>query len=404
MRGKRRICAAAWTAASLRLVIPAIEALVRFSRLASEARSPGEILPILAETATALLAADAAAVLQVAEGGRVTLVAGQNLPPELSSWKGDVETIGSELGRALLVTCDGRYGQAETILLIAGGDLYGVLVLFMEEPADASQRRLAEALADLAATALAKTLQFSELRRSNAELRTSRDALARSEKLRALGQMAAGVAHDIKNILNPLGLQIEVLRRRIARDPASAGEVLATMETALRTGVDTVERLRSFSRQDPERLIEPADLNRIVQQALEIARPQLALHAGIVLRQDLGSPPQVLIHAPELVTALVNLIVNALDAMGKAGSLTLATGAGNGGSWIDVRDDGPGMPPEVEQRVFEPFFTTKGERGTGLGLAMVYALVKRAAGQVTLKTAPGRGAHFHLWFPVHEPR
>ena len=101
--------------------------------------------------------------------------------------------------------------------------------------------------------------------------------------------------------------------------------------------------------------------------------------------------------ASEAVSAIVNLIVNATDAMPTGGVITVRTGAETGGGWIDVIDDGPGMPPEVESRVFEPFFTTKPE-GTGLGLAIVYAFVQRHQGKIQLETAPGRGTRIRLWF------
>jgi signal transduction histidine kinase len=101
------------------------------------------------------------------------------------------------------------------------------------------------------------------------------------------------------------------------------------------------------------------------------------------------------------VSALVNLLVNAIDAAGTTGKvITLRSGESDGGSFVEVEDDGSGMPLDVEKRVFEPFFTTKGTEGTGLGLAMVYATVLRYGGSITLDTALGRGTRFRLWFPA----
>jgi len=103
----------------------------------------------------------------------------------------------------------------------------------------------------------------------------------------------------------------------------------------------------------------------------------------------------------ELIAAVVNLVVNAIDAMQEQGeSITVATGRDDQGrAWVRVRDDGPGMPPEVARRVFEPFFSTKGESGTGLGLANVYAFARRHGGDVTLESSPGEGATFTIFFP-----
>jgi signal transduction histidine kinase len=109
------------------------------------------------------------------------------------------------------------------------------------------------------------------------------------------------------------------------------------------------------------------------------------------VREELGGAPPVLGSSGEIVSALVNLIVNAIDAMPNGGTIWLRTGEADRGSWVEVADDGPGMPPEVEIRVFEPFFTTKGEEGTGLGLAMVFACMQRHGRSVTLETAPGKG-------------
>ena len=98
----------------------------------------------------------------------------------------------------------------------------------------------------------------------------------------------------------------------------------------------------------------------------------------------------------EILSALVNLFVNAVDA--GASTITLRSGEDDGGSWIAISDDGPGMPPDVAKRVFEPFFTTKGAEGTGLGLSMVYASMQRHGGKVQLDTAEGQGTTFKLWF------
>jgi signal transduction histidine kinase len=112
----------------------------------------------------------------------------------------------------------------------------------------------------------------------------------------------------------------------------------------------------------------------------------------------------------EIVSALVNLVVNSIDAMapsranGTAGTITVRSGeSADGMVWVEVSDDGPGMPPEVAKRVFEPFFTTKGQEGTGLGLAMVYATMQRHSGSVTVDTTPGRGTTFRLSLPASEP-
>jgi signal transduction histidine kinase len=224
--------------------------------------------------------------------------------------------------------------------------------------------------------------------------------MARTEKLRALGQMAAGVSHDLKNILNPLSLQLELLRRKVSRgDTSGALEAAGRMGDVLRFGLETVERLRAFSRQDTEREAEPIELDRTAALAIELSRARLGQHPGISLEEELTSPPAIRGRAAELATALVNLVLNSTEAMPEGGRITVRTGAADGGAWVEVADDGPGMPPEVEAHLFEPFFTTKKD-GTGLGLAMVYASVRRQGGRVDLETAPGKGTRIRLWFPA----
>ena len=222
------------------------------------------------------------------------------------------------------------------------------------------------------------------------------NTLEQGYKLRVLGQMAAGVAHDLKNVLNPIGLNLVLLRRR-AGDAAAVAEVSARIEDAIRTGTELIDRLRGFSRQEPERVAEPADLNRVADAAVDICLPRIHQSKGIQVERERGESPPVLVNASELVSAVVNLVVNAAEALADTGTIRVRTGADEGG-WIEIADDGPGMPPEVARRVFEPFFTTK-DRGTGLGLAQVYALAQRHGGRVELDTAPGAGTRFRLWFP-----
>lgn len=375
--------------------------LLKFSRLAAEATGPGELLPLLVEAAVAEagVGASGAAVLRV-EGDRIRVAVCRGLPASLEDWSQELETLDAELGEQLRKEWGQPTRGVSTFPLVSGGDIYGALVIFSAEGGqiDRAQCELAEALADSVAIAMDKAARHADLAASYAQLRASREALAKGEKLRALGEMAAGISHDLKNILNPLGLQLELLRRRIAKDQEGALRVVGNMEEAIRSGVDVVERLRAFSRQAPEAAAEVVDLNEVLTTASELCHPRLD-PARIDLRLQPGAAPFVMARRSELVTAVVNLIFNAIDALANnGGAIVLRTGSDEGGGWIEVADTGPGMPPEVETRVFEPFFTTK-TQGTGLGLAMVYAFVKRHDGKVTLETKLGDGTRFRLWFP-----
>jgi signal transduction histidine kinase len=383
-----------------------MQLLVRSSRLVSEATDPAQILGLLVDETVGQMGARAAAVLQVTEADRLRVTVTSALPPALADWETEPDLIGPELGQQLLAAAGPPFAQAYTIPLVSTGDLFGVLVLLSDadHPLSDAQLALVTGLADLSATAVGKAAQYAALERSFVQLRASKEALARSEKLRALGQMAAGVSHDIKNILNPLHLQLQLLRRRLPAGSTAAEEVVVHMEEVVRHGVDVVDRLRAFSRQDPEQEAEPVALAVVMETVLELCGPRLPPGAGIELRREPGEAPVILARRSELVTAVVNLVFNAIEAMSAAESacgsaITVRTGAADGGGWIEVVDDGPGMPPEIERRIFEPFFTTK-EQGTGLGLAMVYAFVHRHRGKLTVQTAPGQGTRLRLWFPA----
>src|SRR6185369_336988 len=134
---------------------------------------------------------------------------------------------------------------------------------------------------------------------------------------------------------------------------------------------------------------EPVALERVLETAMDLCGPRLPAGGHFELLREPGQTPPVLARRSELVTAVVNLVFNAIEAMPGGGHIVVRTGADRGGGWIEVADDGPGMPPEIERRIFEPFFTTK-DQGTGLGLAMVYAFVHRHSGELTVDTALGR--------------
>ena len=381
----------------------AIDVLVRFARLVSDAATSDEILPLLADAIQEHVRAEGVCVVEITAGG-ARVAAARGIPKAVEQLALDPDAMGEELGRAVSTACGIAFTRAETRPLVASGSLFGAVVMFFgSEPPSAGALQLAEGLVDLAAITLGAASQLEKLESSFEALRASQDVLSRTEKLRALGQMAAGVSHDLKNILNPLSLHLQVAERAIARgNSEEARESIVEMRQVVVRGVETCDRLRAYSRQTKESKAELIDLDLLAREAAGIAKPRMAA-TGRVLRivEELNAPPPILAAGGEVVSALVNLVVNAIDAAGTKGQqLTLRSGQVDGGSFIEVEDDGPGMPPEVEKRVFEPFFTTKGVEGTGLGLAIVYATVQRYSGTITLDTAVGRGTRFRLWFPL----
>lgn len=382
----------------------AVATLVRLSRAVTTGGANDHILPLVTEAVMAHFAARGAAIVAVTPTGGVVLEAAQGLPEDFAPRLGEVDAFDPELEERVVLALGQPDLQARTFPLVSAGDLYGTLIVIFEaeRELDEEAHALLEGLADLGGTALARTAHDAELARSRRELRASRDLLERTHKLRALGEMAAGISHDLKNILNPLSLHLQFLKRAVPKEDVDSQQSIADMQLVLRRGLETIERLRAFSRQAPAGNPDLVDLDQLANEALEICKPRLRMghdrHVRLVSRP--GGAPRVRMRASDGVAAVVNLVVNAMDALeATGGAIEVATGAAEEGAFLRVQDDGPGMPADVEARVFEPFFTTKGEEGTGLGLAMVYAFVQRSRGRLSLETAPGRGATFTLWFP-----
>ena len=379
-----------------------ISTCVRFGRMISEAHDPEKILPLLADTAVEQLGVDGALVLRVGEGEFLRVAAWRGIPSEICSAQFSVETIGQEIEQQLLASCGQQFAEARTLPLVSSANLYGILVLFFCKPGlfVNHRQKLARGVADLAAIALDQAFHRQTLERSLEELRSTRELLARTERLRALGELSTSIAHDLRNIFNPLSLQIDLVRR-MAKNPERVLEFAGQMKQVVKRGTETVERLRLFGHQAREVATEVTDLDVLVDEAVALCRPRLGEKSRVSLEVVHGGPVKVQVRGAEVVTGLVNLIVNAQEALPpEGGTITVRTGTSSEGGWLQVADTGVGMPPEVKQHLFEPFFTTKGEKGTGLGLAMVDTFVRRSGGSITVDSEPGAGTTFTLRFPL----
>lgn len=381
-----------------------MEVYARFAQLLASTEGSGQILQLLADVAVERLGACAAVVLELKPSGDAQVAATQGLDG-VDGWQLQAETFGPELGQQLLQHAERPDWHAATLLLVARGDLFGALVLLYEAPdlLDDATLELAEGLGNLAAAALVHAYDYEKLSLTYEELKASRQALAHGEKLRALGQMSASISHDLKNIVAPVIMHLDLLRRKDTHDPAFLQRSFEAMDRVLRRGVETIERLRAFSRQTPVGEREIADVAGLANEAIQLAEPRVRkTGSGVQLVVDLQPTPAVRLEPGELVNALVNLMFNACDAMPEGGTLTVRTGADDTGAFVEVKDTGTGMPPAVKERIFEPFFTTKGAEGTGLGLATTYAFVKRNGGEISLESELGEGTRFRLWFPRAE--
>ena len=229
--------------------------------------------------------------------------------------------------------------------------------------------------------------------------------LRQSEKLTALGQLAGGIAHDFNNLLQAI-LGYAQLMKQNPRDVEFVARSLNVVEAAAVDGSETVRRIQQFARLRPDEQFVGVDVNQIVHDSVAIVRPRWEEKIArdnrpLDLRLALGTIETINGRPAALTELMTNLILNALDAMPDGGTLTVTT-RGEPGHHISltVTDTGIGMSEAVRRRIFEPFFSTKGDAGSGLGLSMVYSIVRRHAGEIRVESELGRGATFTLTFPV----
>jgi PAS domain S-box-containing protein len=254
----------------------------------------------------------------------------------------------------------------------------------------------------------------TSLQQAYDELRQTQQAVMQQERLLALGQMASGIAHDINNAISPVMIYTDALLEREEGLSARAREYLEVIQRSTGDVAQTVARMREFYRQrEPELMLLPVDLNELVRQVLDLTRARwhdIAQQRGAVISVETDLAPElpaILGSESELREALVNLVFNAVDAMPGGGILTLRSVAPDGALprsagtvRVEIADSGMGMDETTRAHCLEPFFTTKGERGTGLGLAMVYGSMQRHGAEISLDSTPGTGTTVRLIFPV----
>jgi PAS domain S-box-containing protein len=273
-------------------------------------------------------------------------------------------------------------------------------------------------LADVVATAVhnerGELRGFSEVTRDITERRQMEQRLRQSEKLEAVGQLTGGVAHDFNNLLGIVIGNLDLLERALPGNEGALKRVQTAQRAALR-GADLTRRLLAFSRRQ-QLEVEPLSVRETIDNLVGMAARTLGPEIRLTTQVAENLPP-VLADAAGLENALLNLAINGRDAMPRGGELTFAArsvaldetypavqaGEIRAGSYacISVSDTGQGIPPEILQKVFEPFFTTKEKgQGTGLGLAMVYGLVKQLKGHVNIYSEVGHGTTVRLYLPL----
>jgi len=255
------------------------------------------------------------------------------------------------------------------------------------------------------ADAIENAKLYEKLEKAYEELSATQDSLIMIEKLKALGDMAGGVAHDFNNILGTILGRVQLLQKRI--DNPELKRELEAIEVATLEGRTTVRRLQDFTHVSSRSQRAKADLNKVVREAIENTSPawkSTAQRAGITidLHFDLKSISMVKGNHDELREAISNVILNSVDALPDGGNIWISTGVSDGKVFLRIADDGIGMDENTKNKMFFPFFSTKGKKGLGMGLSMVYGIMFRNQVDISVKSSPGEGSEFKFIFSLPE--
>jgi PAS domain S-box-containing protein len=251
-----------------------------------------------------------------------------------------------------------------------------------------------------------KTTGVLGIARDITEQKEERERAARADKLRALGQLASGVAHDFNNSLAAILGRAQLMRRQV-KDEALVRN-LNIIQTAAEDAAATVRRIQTFARKSPVKEFELLEVRGLLNDAIEITRTRWENEARLrgleyEVKLDAEEDSSTYGSASELREVFVNLIVNAVDAMPKGGKLSISCRRFHDHIQLQFADTGMGMPEDVKQKIFEPFFSTKGAHGTGLGLSVSYSIIERHEGSISVASEPDAGTTFTIELPAVVP-
>jgi len=237
-----------------------------------------------------------------------------------------------------------------------------------------------------------------KIQKTTADLRKTEAQLIRSEKLAALGQLAAGIAHEIRNPLTSINILIHSLTENLPTENSRWEDLKVIGEEILRINEIVDQFLRFAKPASP--LFEKADLNPIFEETLQLLRPQIE-RGKITVKKELETLPLMTIDKEQIKQVILNLLMNAIQSMPEGGELSISGRFSKDGYWVEltVEDSGVGIPPEDVDKLFDPFFSTK-EGGIGLGLSIAHRIIDQHQGKIEVESNPGSGTRFTLSLPV----
>jgi signal transduction histidine kinase/putative methionine-R-sulfoxide reductase with GAF domain len=323
----------------------------------------------------------------------------QQVRLETEDWARD-ERVNKEIAR--------RWAGAAALILplVARKATLGLLVLTSASPHHWTEDQVdvAEALASQASVALENARLYDKARRAYRELNEAQTRIIQSEKMAVVGTFASGLAHEVRNPLNSIALQLSILERRVAPLPAGVAGEIKELVGVIREEVKRLDNLvgdfLQFSRSNRVQY-RPASLDALADEVARLLRPE-ARAAGVTLRrQRIGDAiPDLRVDPEKMKQVTINLVQNAIEAMPGGGVVTVESGLVEERALMVVRDSGPGLPEGLD--VFQLFVTTKA-RGTGLGLSIAQQIVLEHGGEIAAVSEPGKGATFTVSLPVERP-
>ncbi len=382
-----------------------------------------DMLSRACEIACRLAGVRVAALGVPAGSAGLSLAAASGLPAgALSSWRVDTGRglTGEMFATHRPVLCrdiQSREGCEDDVLREAGlraclvvpvrlrHQTVGVLYLADPEAREFTPDEVAavQVLASLLALGMENNRLYGEVRTAFEGMASAQDQLVQTEKARAVGAMAGGIANEFNNLLAIVLGKTQLMLTRAPEGPLREG--LAAVEEAAWRAADIVRRLQGFASTSMDDGTGPVDLAAVVQDAVALTRALWkdeaeARGAPIEVVTDVDRVPPVEGQAAALREAVMNLILNAVDAMPRGGRLGLTVRRVDAGVELQVSDAGEGMPEDVRRRIFDPFFTTRAPHRTGLGLSVVHGIVNRHRGSVRVRSEHGGGTTVTLWFPA----
>jgi signal transduction histidine kinase len=427
----RQVCLAVEGAGHLkaqRLYNQEARALAALNKGIGESLDPDAVLEAVGRTALEILKVDRVHILLGSDPRQLTVAHLAGLPhPELTRGQIlDLTALGESLhrsaleGQVRLQTEDWaadprvnkdiaqRWGGAAAVILplVARKATLGLLVLTSAAPSQWTEDQLdvAEALASQASVALENARLYDKARRAYRELNEAQARIIQSEKMAVVGTFASGLAHEVRNPLNSIALQLSILERRVAPLPAGVAGEIKDLIGVIREEVMRLDNLvgdfLQFSRSNRVQY-RPTSLDALLDEVMRLLRPEARVARVALRRGRFGEPiPDLRVDPEKIKQVAINLVQNAIEAQPDGGAVDVESGFVDGRAVMVVRDAGPGLPEGLD--VFQLFVTTKAQ-GTGLGLSIAQQIVLEHGGEIAASSDPGRGSAFTVSLPVERP-